>query len=86
MSLRFFWLLLVFVAVCTAALPARADDVEDVPIPGQNYTFGVLNRAQALGDFDVLAQRGRRLLRVHLGKDVGAGLARLLEVVRGAVG
>jgi hypothetical protein len=58
-----------------------ADDVEDIPIPGQKYTFGVLNQAQALGDFEVLAQRGRRLLRVHLGQDVAGGLARLREVV-----
>jgi hypothetical protein len=37
--------------------------------------------AQARGDFAVLAERGRRALRVHLGKDVAAGLATL----RGAI-
>jgi transaldolase/glucose-6-phosphate isomerase len=66
-------------------LQLTADDAEDVAIPGVKYTLGVLNRAQALGDFEVLSQRGRRLLRVHLGKDVAAGLARLQEVVSRAI-
>ena len=43
-------------------------------MPGQKYTFGVVKAAQARGDFDVLAQRGRRVLRVHLGADLAAGL------------
>ena len=46
-------------------------------MPGQKYTFGVVKAAQARGDFEVLAERGRRALRVHLGADVGAGLATL---------
>jgi transaldolase/glucose-6-phosphate isomerase len=53
------------------------DDAEDLPVPGQKYTFGVVKAAQARGDFEVLAERGRRALRVHLGKDVEAGLAAL---------
>jgi len=40
------------------------------------YTFGVVKAAQARGDFQVLAERGRRALRVHWGKDLAAGLAR----------
>jgi transaldolase/glucose-6-phosphate isomerase len=51
------------------------DDAIELPVPGQKYTFGVVKAAQARGDFDVLVQRGRRALRVHLGKDVAAGLA-----------
>ena len=43
-------------------------------MPGQAYSFGVVKAAQARGDFDVLAERGRRLLRVHLPRDVDAGL------------
>lgn len=62
-------------------LQVTADDAEDVPIPGQKYTFGALQRAQALGDFDVLTKHGRRVLRVHLGKDVAAGLARLGDMI-----
>jgi transaldolase/glucose-6-phosphate isomerase len=43
-------------------------------VPGQRYTFGVVKAAQARGDFDVLAERGRRLLRVHLPADLEGGL------------
>ena len=50
------------------------EPAEDVPVPGQAYSFGVVKAAQARGDFDVLAERGRRLLRVHLPRDVDAGL------------
>ena len=47
-------------------LQITADPVEDVKIPGQKATFGVLERAQALGDYEALAARGRRILRLHL--------------------
>ena len=60
-------------------------DAVDLPIPGQKYTFGVVKAAQARGDFQVLAERDRRALRVHLGKDVRADLARLDEIVRRAL-
>jgi len=62
-------------------LQITSDDAEDVPIPGQKFTFGVLKRAQAQGDFDVLAQRGRRILRVHLGPNVRAGLAQIRKAL-----
>ena len=58
-------------------LQITCDDAVDLPVPGQKYTFGVVKAAQARGDFQVLAQRGRRALRVHLGADVAAGLATL---------
>ena len=57
-------------------LQITCDDAADLPVPGQKYTFGIVKAAQARGDFQVLAERGRRALRVHLGKDVAAGLAR----------
>jgi transaldolase/glucose-6-phosphate isomerase len=47
-------------------LQITADPVEDLEIPAQGMTFGVLERAQALGDYEALAARGRRILRVHL--------------------
>src|SRR5216684_8110244 len=56
-------------------------DAQDLPVPGQKYTFGVVKAAQARGDFQVLADRKRRALRVHLGSDVKAGLAKLAELV-----
>ncbi len=66
-------------------LQVTCDDAVDLPVPGQQYTFGVVKAAQARGDFHVLAERGRRALRVHLGTDVKAGLATLAEAVRRAV-
>jgi len=66
-------------------LQITSDDAQDLPIPGQKYSFGVLKRAQAEGDFQVLAQRGRRLLRVHLGPDVSEGLKLLRGIVEQAV-
>ena len=58
-------------------LQITCEDAADLPVPGQKYTFGVVKAAQARGDFQVLAERGRRALRVHLGKDVESGLSRL---------
>ena len=55
-------------------LQITRDDAEDLPVPGQRYSFGIVKAAQARGDFDVLAERGRRLLRVHLPADVEGGL------------
>jgi transaldolase / glucose-6-phosphate isomerase len=63
-------------------LQITCDDAEDLPVPGQKYSFGIVKAAQARGDFDVLAERGRRALRVHLGADVAAGLAMLTETIR----
>lgn len=57
-----------------------SDDAEDVPIPGEPYSFGVLKAAQALGDSEALAKRGRRLLRIHLRNE--ADLQLLLEAVK----
>ncbi len=66
-------------------LQITCDDATDLPVPGQKYTFGIVKAAQARGDFAVLAERNRRALRVHLGKDVQAGLAQLDTIVRGAL-
>ena len=66
-------------------LQITCDDAADLPVPGQKYTFGVVKAAQARGDFEVLAARERRALRVHLGPDVRAGLAKLHEVIQSAL-
>jgi glucose-6-phosphate isomerase len=63
-------------------LQITCDDAIELPVPGQKYTFGVVKAAQARGDFQVLAERGRRALRVHLGSDVNAGLATLGAAVQ----
>ena len=62
-------------------LQITCDDASDLQVPGQKYTFGTVKAAQARGDFQVLADRNRRALRVHLPKDVNAGLARLQQAV-----
>jgi transaldolase/glucose-6-phosphate isomerase len=66
-------------------LQITCDDAVDVPVPGQKFTFGVVKAAQARGDFQVLADRGRRALRVHLGKDLKKGLASLSNALREAL-
>jgi transaldolase/glucose-6-phosphate isomerase len=57
-------------------LQITCDDASDIDVPGHSYTFGVVKAAQASGDLDVLVERDRRALRVHL-KDVDAGLTEL---------
>jgi transaldolase/glucose-6-phosphate isomerase len=66
-------------------LQVTCDDAEDLPIPGEAFSFGILKQAQALGDFKVLSERNRRILRVHLGADVKAGLGRLRQLVQQAL-
>jgi transaldolase/glucose-6-phosphate isomerase len=62
-------------------LQVTCDDAKDVAVPGQRYTFGIVKASQARGDFQVLAERNRRALRVHLGPDVAAGLETLRVAV-----
>jgi transaldolase/glucose-6-phosphate isomerase len=66
-------------------LQITTDDARDLPVPGRKYSFGIVKSAQARGDFDVLAERGRRVLRVHLGPDLGRDLDRLLAGLRQAI-
>ncbi len=66
-------------------LQITCDNAIDLPVPGQKYTFGIVKAAQARGDFEVLAERGRRALRVHLGADVSTGLVRLEAAMRSAL-
>ncbi|HKH99164.1 MAG TPA: bifunctional transaldolase/phosoglucose isomerase [Candidatus Sulfotelmatobacter sp.] len=66
-------------------LQVTCDDSVELPVPGQKYTFGVVKAAQARGDFQVLAERGRRALRVHLGSNVKTGLATLQAAVQKAL-
>ena len=67
-------------------LQLTCDDANDLTVPGSKYTFGVVKAAQARGDFEVLAERGRRALRVHLGSGVAAGLRCLRSAVSEALG
>ena len=56
-------------------------DAADLAVPGRRYTFGVVKAAQARGDFEVLAARGRRVLRVHVVGDLLDGLDRIARTV-----
>jgi transaldolase/glucose-6-phosphate isomerase len=66
-------------------LQVTCDDAADLTVPGQKYTFGIVKAAQARGDFQVLAERGRRALRAHLGKDVETGLSALQKAFNQAL-
>jgi transaldolase/glucose-6-phosphate isomerase len=66
-------------------LQITCDDAVDLPVPAQKYTFGVVKAAQARGDFAVLNERGRRALRVHLGKNVTKDLAKLDKALQQAL-
>ena len=62
-------------------LQITCENAFDLQVPEQKYTFGVVKAAQARGDFQVLLDRGRRALRVHLPADVGEGLTRLASLI-----
>ncbi|MCJ7503458.1 MAG: hypothetical protein MUP80_10425, partial [Acidobacteriia bacterium] len=58
---------------------------EDLPVPGEAYSFSVLKQAQALGDLQSLRSKNRRVARFHLRKSVQAGLVELSDVVDAAM-
>jgi transaldolase/glucose-6-phosphate isomerase len=66
-------------------LQITCEDPEDLPVPGQSFTFGIVKEAQARGDFQVLAERGRRALRAHITGDLGKGLETLSRAVEQAL-
>jgi transaldolase/glucose-6-phosphate isomerase len=66
-------------------LQITSDDARDLAVPGQKASFGVIKAAQARGDFDVLTDRGRRALRVHLKGDLKAGLQMLDTAIQNAL-
>ncbi len=59
------------------------DDDEDMRVPGQHHTFGMLKRAQALGDFRALQQHGCRVIRIHAGSDVKRAVVMVEQAVGG---
>ena len=66
-------------------LQITADNASDLDVPGQKISFGVIEAAQARGDFGVLTERGRRALRLHISGDVAKGLAALTAAVKSAL-
>jgi transaldolase/glucose-6-phosphate isomerase len=59
------------------------EPTEELPVPETNYSFAQLIRAQAAGDYQALKQRGRRVLRVQLGRDNASGLQQLQQALGG---
>ena len=62
-------------------LQITGEDPQDLPVPGRKYTFGAVKAAQARGDFQVLNQRRRRALRVHLSAPLENSLRQLIRAV-----
>ena len=62
-------------------LQITCDDIADIKVPGHNYTFGFVKEAQARGDLNVLTQRERRAIRIHIFSDLSLGLNRLAEIL-----
>ena len=52
----------------------------DIKIPGQNYTFGQLCNAQALGDFQALENKGRRVIKLHLKQPIANAIKQLCDL------
>jgi transaldolase/glucose-6-phosphate isomerase len=66
-------------------LQITCDDADDFTIPGHRYTFGTVKIAQAFGDFAVMAERGRRIMGVHISADMQSGLNQLAIALREAI-
>lgn len=58
-----------------------ADGENEVKIPGAAYSFNDLINAQALGDFKALAEKGRRVIKVHIKKPVCEGLKKFISAL-----
>ncbi|TAN25409.1 MAG: bifunctional transaldolase/phosoglucose isomerase [Actinomycetota bacterium] len=67
-------------------LQITCENAVDLDVPGHGYTFGLVKESQARGDFDVLAKRARRVVRIHIASDLEAGLDRLAEMFADILG
>ncbi|HET7224505.1 MAG TPA: glucose-6-phosphate isomerase [Candidatus Eisenbacteria bacterium] len=65
-------------------LQITGDEGGDVPIPDQSFGFAWLRRAQADGDYDVLARHDRRVMRVDLGPDLESALDEIVDTLTAA--
>lgn len=60
------------------------DNEKELTIPGEKFGFVTLHEAQALGDFHSLDNKGRRVIRIHLGTDIDEGLDKLFQSIKDA--
>lgn len=58
-----------------------ADDEDELPIPEEGISFSVLKTAQAVGDEQALSERGRRVHRIHLGKNIDEALKKVIAAL-----
>jgi transaldolase/glucose-6-phosphate isomerase len=66
-------------------LQITVDDAQDLDVPEHKASFGVIKAAQARGDFDVLTERGRRALRLHIKGDLSKGLMAIQTAIDSAL-
>ncbi len=57
-----------------------AEPKDDIKIPGQTYTFGQLCNAQALGDYQALQEKGRRVIKIHLTQPVAEQIKKITDL------
>ena len=63
-----------------------AEEARDIPLEGEKApSLGALAKAQAVGDFSILAERGRRCLHLHLPDNSGVMLRYLSNMVSRAL-
>jgi glucose-6-phosphate isomerase len=84
-SLDTYGYLLRVSALAGLHLMITADEMEDVAIPGTNYSFGRLYRALALGQFEALSAGAGLALRLHLASVAAGGLSQLQNLVQQAL-
>lgn len=63
-------------------IQVTCDPRHDLPIPGQNFTFGTLIRAQSMGDIQSLQKHGRRAIRFHITGDHSVGVEYIRQAIR----
>ncbi len=63
-------------------LEITADDSVNLAVPGRRFTFDVVKNAQALGDYQVLCERDRRVLRLHIKGQASDGLSVIHKAIK----
>lgn len=58
------------------------DAENGLAIPGTDYDFDILQKAQALGDFRSLNDKNRRVIRINLGKNIEDSLRKINESIK----
>ena len=70
---------------CGIFLILSADELKDIPLPAEAESLGALAKAQASGDLVTLADRGRRVVHLHLPDNSGTTLRMLSQVIESVI-